>query len=70
LNAQIIPGANQIITCKEYLQQLEKLHKKENDLQFLKTQEVSYSKEDKHVADDDDDIGEDDTQSDTYAINM
>jgi len=31
LRAQIIPGANEIISCKEFLKQLENLHRKETD---------------------------------------
>ena len=32
--AQIIPGSNQIISCSEYLSQLESLHKKETIQNF------------------------------------
>lgn len=36
LNAQVIPGANEIIKPGELMNQLQKLHKKENDIAFIR----------------------------------
>ena len=64
MRAQIIPGANEIFSCKEFLNQLEKLHRKENDSLFIKTNESHYTKSDK-ITFEDEDIEEDeeDTRS-------
>lgn len=69
LNAQIIPGSNEIVTPKEFLTQLENLHKKENDSHFVKAMESgeAFSKDDD---DSDNELEDDDTKSDTYAINF
>ncbi len=67
-NAQIIPGSNEILNTKEYLQQLEKLHKKETDAAFLKKAEKPEEFDNDEINEDDDD--DEDTNSETYGINF
>ncbi len=69
LNAQVIPGANEIIKPGELMNQLQKLHKKENDIAFIRnlnSKEKTGTKG-KQLIDEDDD--NEDTNDDNYAIN-
>lgn len=68
LNAQVIPGANEIIKPGDLMSQLQKLHKKENDLAFVKNlNSKDPSKKGKPLIEEDDE-GEE-TNVDNYAIN-
>jgi hypothetical protein len=68
LNAQIIPGGNEIIKPADLMSQLEKLHKKETDLAFVKSLNSRDKDEGKQRKEEDDD-NEETADDDTYAIN-
>lgn len=72
INAQIIPGSDSIITTKQYLEQLERIHRKDSEsvLKQSSMADVSQDLDLSKTGLEDDDFDEDDDDDDGgYAIN-
>jgi hypothetical protein len=74
LNVQIIPGSTEILKPADFMQQLEKLHKKENEAAFLKGPQPAGNGKDlkgvTSVFDDNDETNLEEEEDQDYAINV
>ncbi len=75
LNVQIIPGSTEILKPADFMQQLEKLHKKENEAAFLKGPQPAGTGKDLKGGttvefDDNDETNLEEEEGQDYAINV